>query len=100
MKFYRIGSCKRCGKCCQAATLWPDVARLFGIEDLVEDIICPHLKRNSDGTTTCLIYPKRPKLCRDFPAEPADIANLPECGYKFVDERGRVVFDQPRIELR
>jgi len=93
MRLYRIGSCKRCGKCCDPSTLAPRIAEYIArqVPFLVVGKPCPHLKRNEDGTTTCLIYEKRPKWCRDFPAEPADIAALPECGYRFIDERGRIV---------
>jgi len=91
MTFWRIGSCRRCGKCCQTNTLLSHIKEELEKLGLRQDAVCPHLKHNLDGTTTCLIYPRRPKFCREFPGSPADIAGLPDCGYRFIDERGRVV---------
>ena len=37
----------------------------------------------------CLIYDKRPKICRDFPQTPRDLRHFKKCGFTFDAEQVR-----------
>jgi Fe-S-cluster containining protein len=63
----RRGECNRCGACCKI---------LFR---------CPFLGTDADGQYTCRIYEKRFSQCRLFPLHAADLAELSECSYTFVE---------------
>ncbi len=72
--------CERCGECCRTLPIslsWADIERLYKIEgegffdkldnDAIENCLrtpCPYLKDNR-----CMIYDKRPLVCRVFPFE-------------------------------
>ena len=87
MRFLRRGSCRRCGACCDPATL---PARLEAYRQHGALLVitqypdgCRHFRREN-GRATCAIYPHRPKICQLFPLFPVDIAALPTCGFYFV----------------
>ena len=70
----RRGKCLRCGTCCKLLYL------------------CPELEDLADGTTRCRIHEKRPKNCRIFPVNQADLndrnlvskdTNKEPCGFSF-----------------
>ena len=84
----RTGECKRCGECCEAPTKERvDVYKRAGYGCKVQHLSgCPWEKR-VDGKITCTDYDNRPKMCRDFPLSPLDIAALPNCGFKFAEGR-------------
>jgi hypothetical protein len=63
----RRGECNRCGACCKI---------LFR---------CPFLGTDAEGQYTCRIYDKRFAQCRLFPLHAADLAELSECSYTFVE---------------
>jgi len=55
----RHGECNRCGKCCG------------GCSHYIEEY------------PRCTIYETRPDYCKEFPWEPDQIKNIPECTYSF-----------------
>ena len=83
----RLGRCRRCGGCCDPATM---PARLEAYrQGGALAVITQHPDgcrqfRRENGRATCAIYEQRPKMCRLFPIHPMDIAALPTCGYRFV----------------
>lgn len=111
----RIGECNRCGDCCrdfvfiydippgeekemEEERIWlsyrenVEVKRDVNMEGKPIQIVCTkekckHLKENSDGTTSCMIYHDRPDWhCKQFPHHPDELKGfLPRCGYKFVE---------------
>ncbi len=72
----RVGECNNCGVCCQ----------LFRKETGKYEY-CEHYDPNREKH--CIIWAKRPKMCREWPRGPMDILNKPECSYQFYDENGR-----------
>ncbi|HEX8846235.1 MAG TPA: YkgJ family cysteine cluster protein [Pyrinomonadaceae bacterium] len=65
----RRGECNRCGACCEI---------LFK---------CPFLKKYDDGTTTCGIYEDRPNVCRLFPIDKRDLAEVRgSCSFYFIEK--------------
>jgi len=72
----RVGECNNCGICCNLYDF------NLGIYRLCEKF---------DGTKEkhCMIWNKRPKMCKEYPRGPMDIINKPECSYEFFDENGR-----------
>jgi Fe-S-cluster containining protein len=91
-KYKRIGKCKRCGKCCSIKDIIGDrddvFVRAIQILMMGKEGKCPHLSRIRDGRARCKIYKERPWFCQQFPAEPDDIAGIPDCGYSFVEVKG------------
>ncbi|GAJ22233.1 unnamed protein product, partial [marine sediment metagenome] len=55
----RHGECDRCGKCC---------------------LNCPHYIKEYPR---CAIYETRPDFCKEFPWDPEQIKEIPECTYSF-----------------
>lgn len=91
--FYRVGTCTRCGACCDLGELLEDPEILLYMDasflklvnqDLVDGKTgrCRHLKF-IDGKAHCEIYETRPYFCRKFPVTPRDLLSVPECGYRF-----------------
>jgi len=39
----------------------------------------------------CTAYDVRPQVCKDYPRAPADLFDTPNCGFFFVDEKGRKI---------
>lgn len=103
-KYYRVGSCAKCGKCCKNIyvkhgkkfisdpelfnRLKPLHPFYFDLEIIGKDptgllFAC----KNLDETThTCKIHNKRAKICRDYPME--EILKMggtlaEGCGYRF-----------------
>lgn len=64
----RQGECNRCGACCKI---------LFR---------CPFLGTDAEGQYTCRIYEKRFAQCRLYPLHAADLREVPECSFTFVDD--------------
>lgn len=64
----RRGECNRCGACCKI---------LFR---------CPFLGTDEQGQYSCRIYEKRFAQCRLFPLHAADLLEVPECSFTFVDD--------------
>lgn len=86
MVIVRLGTCKRCGKCCDPATLPARIEayRRQGINFIMQHPQgCTHF-RYEDGKGVCAIYERRPLMCSVFPRIPADIDALPTCGYSFI----------------
>ena len=44
---------------------------------------CKYLIEKKNGTTSCKIYKKRPKICKKFPQTPKDTKFMLKCGYNF-----------------
>jgi len=61
----RSGDCNRCGACCKI---------LYH---------CPFLRTDAQGQYTCLIYERRFAQCRLFPLHAEDLAEVPDCSYRF-----------------
>ena len=70
----RRGECLRCGTCCKLL------------------YVCPELEELAEGMTRCHIHEKRPKNCRIFPVNQADLTdrnlvsrdmNKEPCGFSF-----------------
>jgi len=114
-EYVRVGSCKRCGRCCQLLALempmviarrdwlviflswWHKV--LFNFQFQGRDgkwliYSCGYLK---DGEAPCCrIYRFRHRLCRFYPKQrlyghPKTHA---DCGFKFVRRDGKLTFDE------
>lgn len=83
----RCGGCHDCGDCC-----------ILYVNDHYQR--CQHY--DVDREKHCTIHVKRPQTCRDFPRSPMDVANKPQCGYWFADERGHKMdgFMDLRVKLR
>lgn len=74
-----LGSCNKCGKCCQDIRMKnatekdfkltqffiPSYRRFVILGKENDDLIVGCTLQNPDGT--CSVYEKRPKLCRDYP---------------------------------
>ena len=111
MTWQRTGSCppERCqGRCCEHVGLWlPDdveaaafvaVLRVRGVRVqefpgtlryLVDfDQRCQYL--TSEGL--CALYgkPERPQFCADWPQEPGQLFNDPQCGFRFERAKEKV----------
>lgn len=90
-------SCRRCGQCCNKALIvvdncklenpvYRDMARWYSyhhcqvkIDDrtggmaIIIPLVCQHLEFDpASGTAICLIYDKRPQICRDYICEAAE----------------------------
>jgi len=114
MPYIRIGKCKRCGKCCEGHYIIRGHNRQVLKENLIimglspeiidwiasQDFKCPYLTykyENGRKIAVCTIYENRPKECREYPKEPADL--LPGCGFSFVEVKNAKSFVQSnRIE--
>ena len=114
-KLKRIGECNRCGDCCRDFVFIYDIKE--GEEkDMEEERVwlnfrnnvsafkdvnpqgkpiqivqtfnkCKHLIENSDGTTTCAIYPDRPDWhCKQYPHHPDELKGMGRCSYKFIED--------------
>lgn len=83
MRYIRKGFCNKCGRCCKMDTLAPCVLKKLNETFGYGPRACPHLEDLGDGTTTCLNYENRPPFCIDFPGEPGDISEIPQCTYYF-----------------
>lgn len=110
MPWVREGDCppERCqGRCCDHIGIWYDkltpgvvdfmsLLKTRGFEVMGDDSRyflkidqrCQHL--TADGL--CALHPamhpnpnlpRRPKLCNEWPTEPAQLISVPECGYTF-----------------
>ncbi len=103
-KYYRVGSCAKCGKCCKNIyvkhgssfisdpklfnRLKPLHPFYFDLEIIGKDstgllFACKNL---DEATHTCKIHNKRAKICRDYPME--EILKMggtlaKGCGYRF-----------------
>jgi len=67
----RIGSCVRCGKCCQL----PNKC-VFLVSD----------NEKTDSKTRCSIYHLRPRQCRVYPRTTRE-SLIKDCGYRFNDKQ-------------
>ncbi len=90
-KYIRVGSCKRCGRCCKADFLLNACSakekellkKLSGRRNILKDLKgerCKHVwfkKRKA----RCKIYESRPDFCRAFLTGPNDIVE--GCGFSF-----------------
>ncbi len=105
----RTGSClSGCGRCCQFLEIEtnpaylgvPDVLNwltLHGLALSMKDgrciarlpIPCQELK--ADKSCRLMGSPRRPKLCGEWPNHPDHIAEIPECGFQFVNEEDLAV---------
>lgn len=86
----RVGSCKRCGRCCQGKTLTGSLSgrdveilvKMLGAEgfEQLKKGKCKslHFKRRK---AVCKIYKDRPWFCQAFPAQPNDLVD--GCGFSF-----------------
>lgn len=86
----RVGSCNRCGRCCQGQHLMVSLTEKE--KQVIENLVgssgvsklkthrCKHLyyKRRK---AVCKIYEGRPDFCRLYPNEPGDL--IPGCGFSF-----------------
>ncbi len=96
--------CERCGECCRTLPIsltWADIERLYKMEgdsffDKLDDSAienclktpCPYLRDNR-----CMIYDKRPLVCRVFPFEfayPFPSIRLCPLGRKISAELGKL----------
>ncbi len=96
--------CERCGECCRTLPIslsWADIERLYKMEgesffDKLDDgaienclkTPCPYLRNNR-----CMIYDKRPLVCRVFPFEfayPFPSIRLCPLGRKISAELGKL----------
>ena len=64
----RIGTCNRCGECCNLPTR------------------CPFLGYDEEGFSTCKVYKYRPVNCRKYPRSSAEQI-CPSCSYSFLDSK-------------
>jgi len=88
----RVGTCRRqCGRCCSIHA-WEghpdieDIRKIWNTQPfagLKEDGSCVYLSW-TQGFAHCEIYETRPWQCRQFPNGSDDLANIPECEYRFV----------------
>jgi len=84
MKMPKTFTCKRCGQCCRSPRLYKaDIERIKKLGYKQEDFLYTdnfnnnYLKDNEGWclfhqqgkTSRCLIYKKRPKICRQYPSE-------------------------------
>jgi hypothetical protein len=75
----RIGTCNNCGACCY---VYSNVLKHFHVCEAYTNLSDKH----------CTIYNNRPKECREFPRDPADLERVKQwCSLKFVDNKGRIV---------
>jgi len=67
----RIGSCNRCGQCCQLV------------------FKCPFLKQDNEQNYYCAAYKLRPPQCRRFPRTQPELDIVKDsCGYMFMLREG------------
>lgn len=93
LDFVRLGRCCRCGNCCRATPIFKSLTdaerAIIRMADPNAEVVlnkdnvgCPHLIENADGTTSCDIYIKRPRFCRLYPLVPDDLVE--GCSFKFI----------------
>ena len=105
-EYVLAGECNRCGDCCRWVQFWfpdsgdaahdADYRRWLALHDrvsLTEDaggyevelpLRCGQLFEDpAGGRTRCMIYERRPQLCRDWPFGPRDLISLPRCSLRF-----------------
>lgn len=87
-RWQRTGECTQCGQCCLGGD--PSIQNpVFTDAERAAATIgghCP-LLRLTDAEYNCAGHGQHPFYlggCNTFPVRPADIADIPECGYRFV----------------
>jgi len=105
-EYVRVGSCRRCGKCCaflalemppyiakrawlvRIANSWHDVALNFQPAGVYGNFLAYRCRyyRGEVPDGRCSIYPFRHRLCRFFPRQSlyGRIELSPDCGFSFV----------------
>jgi hypothetical protein len=96
-KLYRLGECKRCGKCCYMynlvtapslkRTITPEMRRVLKTS-AGKNIVCRYLSYDKNKLATCLAFdkPERPTACSFHPGSPESLTEGCE-GYTFIYER-------------
>jgi len=64
----RVGSCKRCGACCQLPKK------------------CPFLAYDENGLAICKVYPLRSLSCRKYPRSSEEHLTTDCCGFTFKEQ--------------
>lgn len=86
-RWLRAGECTHCGACCMGgdpSILNPQFTDEQRSARTVEEH-CP-LLRFADGRSACTGHGRHPFYlggCNTFPTRPEDIADIPQCGYRF-----------------
>jgi len=86
----RVGSCKRCGRCCQGKALLPSCTEAEkellkevageGALDKLKEHKCKHLWYKK-RIARCKIYENRPPFCKAYPNVEGDL--IEGCGFSF-----------------
>jgi Fe-S-cluster containining protein len=73
----RRGDCNRCGECCKLP------------------YVCPFLRYDDNGMSSCAVYHVRPPSCRKYPRTADENVTPHVCGYYFVRADELVPSEKP-----